>query len=94
MTNKPANAVAMESLMMMTPKVRYKVSCPRQTKVPDELGKYVQQDMKEVDRLVWETFVTVRRGHGEFTSLENRLHPARGTLCKYKHQGGWGGVSH
>ena len=60
---------------------------PTQAHIPDDIGKYVARDVKEVEQLGWAEFVRRRRGRGDFASLEDVGHPARRLLRQYKHRG-------
>ena len=60
---------------------------PNQVQLPDNIGKYVARDAREVKRLGWTEFVRRQRGRGDFASLEDVKHPARGLLRQYKHRG-------
>ena len=60
---------------------------PTQATLPDDIGKYVARDAKEVQRLGWAKFVRRRHGHGDFASLADVKHPARRLLRQYKHRG-------
>ena len=60
---------------------------PTQASLPDDIGKYVARDAKEVERLGWAEFVRRRRGRGDFASLTDVEHPARCLLRQYKHRG-------
>ena len=60
---------------------------PTQALLPDDIGKYVARDAKEVERLGWAEFVRRRQGRGDFASLADVKHPARRLLRQYKHRG-------
>ena len=60
---------------------------PTQATLPDDIGKYVARDAKEVKRLGWAEFVRRRRERGDFASLVDIKHPARRLLQQYKHLG-------
>ena len=46
-----------------------RITRPQQALLPDDIGKYVVRDAKEVTRLVWMEFVHRRWGRGDFASL-------------------------
>ena len=58
-----------------------------QASLPDDIGKYVARDAKEVERLGWAEFVRRRRGRGDYSSLADVKHPAQRLLRQYKHRG-------
>ena len=60
---------------------------PQQARLPDNIGKYVVRDAKEVTRLGCTEFMHWRRGRGDFVSLSEVKHPARRLLSQYKHRG-------
>ena len=64
-----------------------RIPWPKQAQLPDNIGKYVARDAKEVMRLGWTEFVRRRRGRGYFASLADMKHPARRLLWQYKHCG-------
>ena len=53
---------------------------PKQDQLPDDIGKYVARDAKEVKRPRWTEFVRRRRGRGDFTSLADVKHPLQRLL--------------
>ena len=55
--------------------------------VPTDLGEFIDRDVKLLNQLGWRGLVTHRRPRGDFTSLNNVLHPARRLLHFYKHHG-------
>ena len=66
---------------------RVKISLPRQTSLPNELGKLISRYATPVAKLGWEDFLKHRRGRGNFSRLGAFQHPARRLLRQYKHQG-------
>ena len=58
-----------------------------QASLPDNIGKYVARNAKEVERLGWAEFVRRRQGRGDFASLTDVEHPERRLLRQYKHRG-------
>ena len=60
---------------------------PQHVKLPDEIGKYVVHDAKEVTQLGWTEFVCRLRGRGYFASLLEVKHPERRLLRQYNHCG-------
>ena len=60
---------------------------PKQAQPPNNIGKYVARDAKEVTRLGLTEFVRRRRGRGDFASLADVKYPARRLLRQYKHHG-------
>lgn len=55
--------------------------------VPQELGELIRQDVELLSRVGWRSFVKLKRGQGDFASLDNVDHPARRLLLHYKHRG-------
>lgn len=55
--------------------------------VPQELGELIRRDVELLSRVGWQAFVKLRRGKGDFASLDNVDHPARRLLLHYKHRG-------
>ena len=55
--------------------------------LPEELGEYIDRDVKLLQQLGWNTLVSSRRGEGDFTSLSNVQHEARRLLRQYKYRG-------
>ena len=53
----------------------------------DDIGKYVVRDKEVVTRLGWTEFVRRRRGHGDFASLSEVIHPAWRLLRQSNHRG-------
>ena len=64
-----------------------RIPLPQQAWLPDNIGKYVVRDAKEVTRLGWTKFMRWRQGRGDFASLLEVKHPARRLLRQYKHRG-------
>ena len=60
---------------------------PQQAMLPDDIGKYIVRDAKEVTRLSWTDFIRRQQGRGDFASLLEVKHPARRLLRQYKHCG-------
>ena len=60
---------------------------PQQAQLPDNIGKYVVRNAKEVTRLASTGFVRRRRERGDFASLLEVKHPASRLLRQYKHCG-------
>ena len=58
-----------------------------QAMLPDDIGKYVARDAKEVKRLGLAEFVRRQRGSGDFASLADIKHLERRFLRQYKHRG-------
>ena len=63
-----------------------RITWPTQAKLPDDIGKYVARDVREVQRLGWVEFMRRRQGRGDFASLADMKHPARRLLWQYKHR--------
>jgi hypothetical protein len=55
--------------------------------VPASLGEFVQRDVELLQRLGWTKFVKLRRGKGDFASLDNVHHKAQRLLKEYKYRG-------
>ena len=67
-------------------KLPARIPRPQQAQLPDDIGKYVVRDAKEVTRLGWVEFSRQRRGRGDFASLAEVKHLARRLLRQYKHR--------
>ena len=53
----------------------------------EELGKLICRDVDLLRRVGWRTFVKLRRGGGDLSSLQHVNHPARRLLMRLKHRG-------
>ena len=60
---------------------------PTQAKLPDDIGKYVACNAREVQRLRRTEFVRRRQGRGYFSSLADVKLLVRCFLRQYKHRG-------
>ena len=62
-----------ELLPTATPK---KAAIDLAQSVPTDIGEFIDRDVKLLQQLGWRGLVTHRRPRGDFTSLNNVLHPA------------------
>ena len=46
--------------------------------LPEDLGKYIHEDVQLLRALGWRKFVEVKRGRGDFGDLDKVCHPLRG----------------
>ena len=57
------------------------------TSIPDDLGKLIEDDHKLFLQLGWEQFIRLKRGRGNFTSLQKLRHPAKRIIKHYSTRG-------
>ena len=55
--------------------------------LPEDLGKYIANDVQLLRALGWRKFVDCKRGRGDFGNLDRVRHPAQHLLKYYKKHG-------
>ncbi len=69
------------------PPKRATATLPSCDNTSEELGKLICRDVDLLRRVGWRSFVKLRRGEGDLSSLQNVNHPARRLLMRLKHRG-------